>query len=386
MSQLISDEPATTLPVETGVSKEHFVGPEWHERDLAMVFRPRWQYAGHVSELPEPGSFITYRLGDDEVVITRAADGRLRSYYNFCRHRGHPLVTEARGTLRRNFICPYHGWAYSKDDGACISATRMNEGFDRTPWKLRRAWVEDFHGLIFVSLADEEPVGVAKQTQELVTVADGLRGWDLNRMKLAAASHLEIQANWKIVVENDDECYHCALNHPELVQTYDPWKGMTVVEDLDDRRHLWTEQDWSIEDLGTNTYSEDPVCRVPLPRTRDHEGEDITTVQFFWQPSGHLAFNPDHAWLWSVKPLGPESTLLTQHWLVHEDAVEGEDYDVGSLTSFFEITMKQDEDLCNQIQRGFRMRHFEPGPLNPHHQAPAIEFYRWYERCHDGAR
>ncbi len=381
MSQSVSAAPAGTRPVKTGVPRECFVTPEWHQRDLEAVFRPRWHYAAHVSERAAPGSFVTFALGDDEVVITRSAVGELVAYHNFCRHRGHPLVTAERGTLQRTFVCGYHGWTYSKDDGSCLAATRMNEDFDRSQWGLHRAWVEELHGLVFVSLADRRPVSVADATRHIVTPEDGLRGWDLDRMKLAARAELEIAANWKVVVENDDECYHCALNHPELVRTYDPWSGFTVVEDLDRPQHLWTEDEWSVVDLGSNTYSDDPVCRVPLPRTHGDEGEDVMTVQFFWAPSGHLAFTPEYAWLWSVKPLGPERTLLTQHWLVSEDAREGEDYEVEPLTSFFDTTMRQDEVLCARIQRGFRMGRFTPGPLNPHHQAPAIAFYAWYEGC-----
>jgi Rieske 2Fe-2S family protein len=377
----MADTTPKARQVETGVSKEHFVTPEWHERDLAAVFRPRWHYAAHVSELAQPGSYLTFRLADDEVVITRAATGDLVAYYNYCRHRGYQLVSEPRGELRRNFVCQYHGWSYSRDSGACLSATRMNDDFDRSPWGLRRAWVENFHGFIFVSLADERPTPVAEATRSLLDTAGGIRGFDLDRLKVAASSDTEIGANWKIVKENDDECYHCALNHPELVENYDPWSGFTVVADLDLPQHLWTGDEWSITELGESKFSSEPDCRIPLARNDRSNGDEVMTIQFFWAPSGHLIFNPDYVWVFSIKPLGPQKTLLTQQWLVHEDAQEGADYDVQSLVSFFDITMKQDKRLCEGVQRGLRMRHFTPGPLNPHHQAPAIEFYRWYEKC-----
>lgn len=373
-------DPPRERAIETGIPRERFVEPEWHDRDLQAVFRPRWHYAAHGSEIDEPGSYVTVSLGDDEIVITRASSGRAVAYYNFCRHRGHPLVTQERGQLRRNITCQYHGWSYSKDDGACIAATRMPERFDKSAWGLRKAWVEEWHRMIFVSFGDRRPISVADSTKGFIDADGYLGGFDLDRLKLAATSQIEIAANWKLVVENDDECYHCALNHPGLVRNYNPWSGFTVVQDLDKPQHLWTEDDWSIVNLGDNKYTDEPSCQVPLPR-RNPEDPDFMTTQFFWQPSGHLSLNADYAWLWSVRPLGPERTALTQQWLVADEAEEGRDYDVDSLTEFFETTMREDEVLCNRIQKGFRMRKFEPGPLNPHHQGPAIQFYRWYQRC-----
>ena len=364
----------------TGVSKDHFVSEDWLERDLAAVFRPRWLYVGHASELPNPGSFITYSLGKDEVIICRTLEMSLVAYYNFCPHRGHRLCTQDRGQIvGRNFVCPYHGWSYSKDSGACVAATRMNKDFDRSPYALQKAWVEDFNGLIFVSLADHQPAAVADATRHLSSGA-GLGGYDTSRLKVAATLHFEVEANWKVLRENDDECYHCQLNHPELVQGYDPWHGFTVVEDLDNPQHLWTLDDWALLELG-NAYNAKRVSRVLLPRTDGKDGADNQDVQFFFQPGGHLLLQRDHAWMWSVKPLAPQRTLVSQQWFVAQNAVEGEDYDVATLMELFAVTIKQDTDLCEQVQRGLRMRRYSPGPLNPHHQAPAAAFYQWYERC-----
>ena len=268
-----------------GVSKDHFVSPQLYERDLQAVFRPRWHYAAHGSELAAPGSFVTFALGADEVVICRGADMRLGAFYNVCPHRGHRLVTDERGQLRRNFVCPYHGWTYSKDDGACVSATRMNDDFDRSQYGLKTAWVEDFHGMVFVSLADEKPTAVADLTSHLTTPGDGVGGYDLRRMKVGATIEIEFEANWKVLRENDDECYHCVMNHPELIEGYDPWHGFTVIEDLDKPQHLWTNDEWALLELG-NTYAAKPVCNIPAPRADGKDSSESQDVQFFWQPPG----------------------------------------------------------------------------------------------------
>ena len=140
-----------------GPPREAFVTNEWYGRDLEAIFRPAWHVAAHSTELAEPGAFITFRLGDDEVVVLRDEDGTLQAFHNFCRHRGHRLCTTERGTVRKNLICPYHGWAYSAKDGSCRSAPRMHESFDAAEWSLVRAWVEEYRGLVFVCTADEAP-------------------------------------------------------------------------------------------------------------------------------------------------------------------------------------------------------------------------------------
>jgi phenylpropionate dioxygenase-like ring-hydroxylating dioxygenase large terminal subunit len=366
--------------LEFGSSRDHFLSPEWHHRDLESVFRPRWQFVGHKDELPNPGSYITFRLGDDEVLVCRASDDHFRAYYNFCRHRGHRLGTQDHGEFLRNIKCQYHGWAYSKDDGSCLSATRMHPEFDKSNWGLRQAWVEEFHGLIFVSFAEEEPTSVAGLTNQIIADDAGIHGYDLDRMKLAASSQFEVDANWKVVKENDDECYHCALNHPELIVGYNPWHGPTVVEDLDAPQHMWTSDEWALLEIGFQ-QSASQVCAIPSPRVNGGGDFEAQDVQLFWQPSGHLILQSDHAWIWSITPLGPERTLVRQWWLVADDAQEGKDYEVGPLTELFDITMRQDKELCEQVQRGIRMRFYTPGPLNPRYQSPAAAFYRWYERC-----
>lgn len=371
--------------LDVGTAREHFVAPESFARDLATVFRPAWHFVGHASELATPGAFVTFRLGDEEAIICRGADTGLRAYHNFCPHRGHRLCTTERGELRRNIVCPYHGWAFSRDAGDCVSAVRMNEDFDRAQYGLQKAWVEDFHGLIFVSFADERPVPVSEATGEMNPDPAGIAGYDVRGMKVAAIIHHEFAANWKILRENDDECYHCLINHPELIEGYDPWAGFTVIDDLDSPRPMWTSDDWALLELGT-TYKAKQVCALPAPRTDGREGFDNQDIQFFWQPSGHVVLQRDHAWMWNIMPLAPDRTRLTQHWLVHKDAVEGKDYDLDTLTKLFNVTMLQDKALCEEVQRGLRMRRYTPGPLNPHHQSPAAAFYRWYESRLAGAR
>lgn len=369
----------TAPALHVGPPREAFLSDDWFQRDLEAVFLPRWQFVGHADQLPEPGSFVTFVIGDNEIVVCRRNDGGLGAYHNFCRHRGHRLVTDPQGTMRRNLTCPYHGWTFSKDDGSCLSATRMPKDFDRCAWALRTVWVEEFHGLVFVCLSEERPEAIGVAAASLLSPGEGIGGYDLDGLRLAVSSEFLVEANWKVVKENDDECYHCALNHPELSQTYDPWAGMTVAEGDEGLDDQWTIKEWALIELGRQ-YSSKKLCAIPMPRKDGDPSFDSEEVQFFWMAAGHMIFINDYARICSFVPLAPERTLVRQWWLVDREAEEGRDYDRDDLMYLFEVTSQQDKALCEEVQRGLRMPRYTPGPLNLDHQSPAAAFYRWYEQ------
>jgi len=368
----------------TGPPREAYLDAAQFADDLRWVFAPRWHYVAHAGQLQGPGSFVTRALGFDEVVVMRTGIGELRAFANVCPHRGHRLITSADGVLtRRSIICPYHGWAFSRDDGTCLAATRMPQDFDRSPYSVSTVWLEEYCGLVFVCVAEESPTPIHEEMRRLGQLGpDGeglLAGFDVGRMKVAASISYDIEANWKVVVENDDECYHCALNHPELVANYDPWGGMTVVGDDAGQDDLWTAHDWAVVHVGAR-QSPDQLCALPSPRGRRSGGAPDSDISVTWQPSGHIVLLQDHAWLWNIFPLSAGRTRLHQEWLVHEDAHEGRDFSVPKLTWLFSTTMEQDKELCEQVQRGISNPRYRPGPLNPSHQAPAATFYSWYAR------
>ena len=181
------------------------------EREREAVFFRSWQYAGHVEELPEPGSYITCNVLEQNLFVIRGKDGVVRAFYNVCAHRAHELL---RGEGRAKVItCPYHAWSYHADGR--LRTARGSEkvtGFDPGEFCLKQVQAETFCGFVFVNLDPGAP-SLKSLTGRL---EDEIRSYcpQVDSLVRARRLHYDLKANWKNVVDNFLECYHCPPAHP----------------------------------------------------------------------------------------------------------------------------------------------------------------------------
>ena len=173
------------------------------------------QCLGHVGEVAVPGSFLTRRIVDQEVVVVCDTVRELRAFYNVCMHRGHRLL-DGRGVCKQRIVCPYHAWTYELS-GALRHAPRSEKmtSFDAAGIKLREVRMEIFCGLVFVNLDDDaEPLAA-----QVGHIADDLRSFvpHLNELRWVGDTPLDHECNWKVSVENWSECYHCGTVHRRSV-------------------------------------------------------------------------------------------------------------------------------------------------------------------------
>jgi len=215
-SLLDAHQPGHTLP--QGLYND----PDVYAFDLEAIYARSWILAGFEVELPDPGCTLSLPVGRSSVLIVRDRQGALRAYHNTCRHRGAQLCATGRGQ-RSWIICPYHQWTYDLD-GQLANAPRMPDTFDRTQHGLRPVHVETVAGSIYVCLADDPPAFDAFRAAFTPMLAPH----NVADSKLAFESTMTIRANWKLVMENARECYHCAVGHPELAVTY-PVRGRRAV-------------------------------------------------------------------------------------------------------------------------------------------------------------
>ena len=373
--------------------------PEIFGRDMVHVVARAWLYVAHVSEIPEQGDFLLYRIGEESLILVRGLDREVRVFFNVCRHRGSRLCLEDRGNVRRSLTCPYHAWVYDLE-GRLIRARGMGEGFDKSAFGLHPCRVRVAHGLIFICLADPGDPEVADFdgiANDLDTCAA------LHRIADTKVVHREIYptcANWKLVVDNFRECYHCAPAHPEytMVNAYvkaqdrgpagyeastRAWEekaralGHPVGQSNGDHgdRHqpigYWRQP---IRE-GFVTLSEDGRPVAPLLGCLEHW--DGGETAFTFGPLSYAYLCADHLSMFRFTPISPEFSEVVVTWHVRADAEEGRDYDLERLKWMWDVTTIEDTRIIIDNQKGVNSTRYQPGPYAPMESYSAA-FTRWY--------
>jgi len=379
----------------SGLTREFYTDEAIYQLDLELIFYREWLFAAHAAELPVTGSYLTLQIGAYPVLLVRAADGIIRAFINSCRHRGSRLCPETRGRTPK-LVCPYHQWTYELD-GRLFAARKMAPGFDRTQFGLRSVHCETVAGYLFVCLAAEAPdFGPTRRHLEPYLAPHRLAD-----ARVAFESNIIEEGNWKLVWENNRECYHCSVNHPELARTFsdtptisgvggadaDPsiaghWRdceaaGLPSTFRLSKDGQLRTARMPLLGEAVSYTSSGRPAVGKPL--SDGIPGQmNIGTLLLFHYPSTWNHFLADHAISFRLLPLGPTRTQLTTKWLVHRDAVEGIDYDVQDLTRVWLATNEQDRRIVHENQIGMNSPSYEPGPFSDVHEDGVSQFLDWY--------
>ena len=191
-----------------------YAEPAVFARDAERIFMRDWLYAGQVSQIPQAGDYFVFEIAGESVIVVRGGDGEIRALVNVCRHRGSRVCREKRGSTQW-FSCPYHGWTYDLE-GNLAAARRMPEDFDKSAHGLKRIHATVFHGFILINFADA-PASLEAAHRDL---DDKLAPFGLERAKVAHSEVYMIAANWKLALENYQECYHCAPAHPEFAESH----------------------------------------------------------------------------------------------------------------------------------------------------------------------
>ena len=185
------------------LSRPFYVSPEVFKADIDRIWRRHWLYAGHSCLIPQPGDWITWAVGHDSVIVARGKDGDIRAFHNTCRHRGSRICREEQGHGRA-FVCPYHAWTYDLD-GSLRTATEREFGVHQSKLGLHPVPLKNIAGLLFVALGDN-PVSFE---QAAADIGEKMKHQGLEEAKLAKSVRYTVKANWKLIFENNRECYHC---------------------------------------------------------------------------------------------------------------------------------------------------------------------------------
>jgi len=366
-----------------------YTDPEIFAFDLERIYGASWLMVGFEAELPSPGSTLALTIGRSPVLIVRGRDHVLRAFHNACRHRGAQICADGAGK-RPRLVCPYHQWAYDLE-GKLIHAARMGAGFDPAEYSLVPVALRTVAGTIYVCLADTPPPFDDFHD----ALAPMLAPHELHRGKVVHEQTLVEKANWKLVMENARECYHCASNHPELAKTFpilrrslsadeqreitDAFAARMVEYGLPSgpAEGVWWQAGRFPLNPGTTSMTIDGQPCVKRTMGRVGNG-DVGSLRIAIEPHCFTHVLGDYAIMFSALPTAPEETVVTAKWLVSGDAVEGVDYTLEGLAELWTRTNLQDRELAENTQRGVRSPGFRPGPYSPEAETLVLRFVDWY--------
>lgn len=388
LEQLSNHIPGRSLP------QAFYSSPEIFKMDMETIFYREWLFAMPACALEKPGSFKRIKIGAYDVILIKNKEGTINAFHNSCRHRG-SIICNSDDGRKAQLTCPYHQWTYDLD-GKLVWARDMGEDFDPSQHGLKTVHCRELEGLIYICLAN-----IAPDFDSFArTASPYLAKHDLNNAKIAHQSTIIEDGNWKLVWENNRECYHCAGNHPDLCRTYPEDPSITGVSpdgtfpDVVEGHFQRMEKAGVPSRFQMDKNGQYRVARMPLlegAKSYTASGDvavqkqlgsipftDAGALLMFNYPTTWNHFLADHSLTFQVTPIGPKQTAVTTTWLVHKDAVEGVDYDLDILKRVWTNTNDEDRRVVEDNQKGIDSPAYEPGPYSMTHEDGVLQFVNWY--------
>ena len=359
--------------------------------DLERILFRSWIYAGHISQIPETGSYFLVEFGQESIIVARDEQAKIHGFANVCRHRGSRICTEQHGKVRA-FVCPYHAWTYELD-GRLRTKRAMPADFDQSQHGLRPVNVEIFEGLIFINLDEKAP----SLKDSLTVLERSFRIYELENTKVACQRTYSVEANWKLAIENFMECYHCAPAHRDYSRIHalkSPKDNAALrpgmlkkAENLDYSIDSVDQSGPIAKDAIQYFYVRNALYEPYLTGSRDGQalapllgkvkGYDGGVADIQIGPISYGILYADHAVLYRFLPMGVQRTDMDIIWLVRSEAEEGRDYDLEELTWLWDVTTEADKTIILNNQRGVNSKFYQPGPLSEM-EIFTTGFIQWY--------
>ena len=346
------------MAFESTLPGRYFWDLDVFARQQEAIFGRMWTCVGRADDIPHPGDFKTAELGGENVLLVRGNDGAARAFLNVCRHRGARLCLEPCGNVGPVVQCPYHAWSYALD-GRLLGAPNIarDETLERERLGLVPVALEVWEGLLWASLADD-PAPLREQLEPALRHRFGdlakFARYGVGRLVPGTTVEYDVAANWKLVVENFMECYHCAPVHPELTRLLPEFRQGTSYQGI----------------VGQGTAFAGDVEAFTLSGSGDRAmlpgllPEDARLYYGFvlW-PNVFVNLLPDHVILHVLTPLGPERSHVRCDWLFAPEDVARPGFDPRDTVDVFDITNRQDWAVCERTQLGMRSRAYAGGGL-----------------------
>lgn len=339
---------ASTLP------GRYYYDPTIYEQEQERLFSRMWVCVGRAENIVATGAYQVISVGHESVIVVRGRDGALRAFLNVCRHRGSRLCTEAFGQLKGSIQCRYHAWTYGLD-GRLIGAPNVlnDEQFDRASFGLVPVALEVWEGLIWLNLSDN-PAPLDTQVRDVLAKRFGgyetFARYTVGNLKVGKSISYDVNSNWKLVLENFMECYHCGPMHPELCNLLPGYRSGMAFDDGEAAVLADGAEAFTI----TGKTNRPPLPGLLPQDLRRYYGEILL-------PNVLINLLHDHVVVHTLYPEGVNRTRIVCDWLFDPQAMRQADFDPMDAVAIFDIVNRQDWEVCQLAQQGMTSKAYRSG-------------------------
>jgi Rieske 2Fe-2S family protein len=342
--------------------------PQIFAIEKSAIFWRNWFCAGRSEQAPQPGDWFTVDVTGESVIVVRGEDGRLRAFFNVCRHRGARLREEERGHDKGSIMCPYHAFCYDLKGNLVATPKVAEDELDRANLSLWPVHLDEWQGFVFVNLTKGEPRRTLRE--QLSGAYDDIldfERFEIDQLRIGASTEWLVEANWKIIIENYNECLHCPTVHPELVDVIPAYRKGWVFEDGRD--------DGGVTLASGGTYAPGVSTLPLLPAMTEVDATSVYGGTVF--PNVMIDISGTSIIVTQLLPVSATQTRQVAWYLFHPDTINAPDFDPSGLVEFGELVGGQDNDVCERVQRGVSSQAFTHG-VYPEKDKYVYEFNQRY--------
>jgi glycine betaine catabolism A len=348
-----------------------YTDPAVFVREQESIFEGHWFCAIRSADVADPGQFRVVQVGRESVLVVRGQDGNLRAMLNVCRHRGSRLCLEESGQVRRSLRCDYHAWAYDLA-GLLVAAPNLVKmpDIDRESYGLIRVALREWLGYAWICLADQPPSfdeSVTDAVTERLGNRDVIESYRMQDLVVGRRVSYDVAANWKLIVENFMECYHCATIHPELTSVLPEFTAGYAAQYYVGHGAAFADRVEGFTIDGSRGFE-----RLPgVTSDQDRRYYAITV-----RPQVFINLVPDHVILHRMFPLAADRTTVVCDWLFEPEVIRS-GHDVSPSVELFDRVNRQDFEACERTQPSMTSRAYRDGGVLVPSEHHISGFHDW---------
>ena len=331
---------------------KYYLNEKIFNEELENIFYQNWLCVGRSNDIKDEGNYITFQIGNESVLIIRNEKNQLNGFFNICRHRGTRICIDEKETLSKTIQCKYHGWTYNLN-GSLVGAPNMDnvDDFNKSDYPLHSVSIKEWDGFIFVCLSDKP------ESFEIFykPLNNKFNEWKLSKLKTIEQKNYTIKANWKLVIQNYNECYHCPTVHPELAKIHHFTNGEN---DLYEGPFLGGFM--TLNENKKSITKSGKLSSKPIPGVTKTNLKRVYYYSLF--PNMLISLHPDYVMYHTIVPLSPSECKVTCSWLFFQENDDNHNY--SDAIKFWDKTNKQDWEISELSQLGIQSKKYTPGPYS----------------------